>query len=65
ERVLPTFCSDAQKEEYISKMQTKGGITETIIRSLETGSPFDEALRKGVARSRELSLSVRELMSNF
>ncbi|MDP4110284.1 MAG: NAD(P)-binding domain-containing protein, partial [Bacillota bacterium] len=37
ERVLPTFSSDAQKEEYIKKMQTKGGITETIIRSLETG----------------------------
>jgi pyrroline-5-carboxylate reductase len=36
-------------------MSTKGGITEAIVDSLNSGSTFLEALRMGIARSKEIS----------
>jgi len=53
--VLPNFDSDEEREEYIKKMSTKGGITEAIIDSLNSGSTFITAIRMGAARSREIS----------
>ncbi len=53
--VLPNFDSDDEREEYVKKMSTKGGITEAIIDSLNSGGTFATALRMGAARSREIS----------
>jgi pyrroline-5-carboxylate reductase len=58
--VLP-YCGSEQ-EEYIRRMSTKGGITEAIIDSLNSGDSFLCALRKGIARSREISARVTSLM---
>jgi len=52
--VLPVFQSDNAQQEYIHKMATKGGITEAIVNSIETGHSFLEALQDGVKRSREI-----------
>jgi len=57
-RVLPALSSDLEREEYIRRMSTKGGITEAIIDSLNSGSTFLDALRRGIARSREISISM-------
>ncbi len=56
--VLPDFDSDEEREEYVKKMSTKGGITEAIVDSLNSGSTFLTALRMGIARSREISARV-------
>jgi pyrroline-5-carboxylate reductase len=39
-------------------MSTKGGITEEIVDSLNSGDSFLDALRKGIARSKEISVRV-------
>ena len=54
--VLP--CCGSEQEEYITRMSTKGGITEAIIDSLNSGDSFLCALRKGIARSNEISARV-------
>jgi pyrroline-5-carboxylate reductase len=53
--VLPDFDSDEKREEYVRRMSTKGGITEAIVNSLNSGSTFQKALRCGIAKSREIS----------
>jgi len=53
--VLPNIGSEEERESYIRRMKTKGGITEAIIDGLESGSTFLEALRRGMERSREIS----------
>ncbi len=53
--VLPNFDSDEEREEYVKRMSTKGGITEAIVNSLNSGSTFLTALRCGIAKSREIS----------
>lgn len=53
--VLPDFDSNEERREYVRKMSTKGGITEAIVDSLNSGSMFLEALRMGIIRSREIS----------
>lgn len=53
--VLPDVDSDVEREKYVRKMSTKGGITEAIVDSLVSGSTFLTALRSGVARSKEIS----------
>ncbi len=59
--VLPDVYSDEEREEYVKRMSTKGGITEAIINSLNSGSTFLTALRCGIARSKEIS--AREFIS--
>ncbi|HWQ18774.1 MAG TPA: NAD(P)-binding domain-containing protein [Methanotrichaceae archaeon] len=56
--VMPVLDSDLEREEYIRRMSTKGGITEAIVESLRSGSTFLDALRSGIARSREISVSM-------
>ena len=58
--VLPP--SVTEQEEYIKRMSTKGGITETIIDSLNSGDYFLDALTKGIARSKEISARVASRM---
>ncbi|AKB78427.1 Pyrroline-5-carboxylate reductase [Methanosarcina horonobensis HB-1 = JCM 15518] len=57
--VIPDFDSDKEEKKYIEHMCTKGGITEAIVNSLNSGDTFLDALKKGIARSREISTSAR------
>jgi pyrroline-5-carboxylate reductase len=52
--VLPSFRSGEEREHYIAAMSTKGGITETIVKSIRSGFPLSRAFRDGIARSREI-----------
>lgn len=56
--ILPDFDCDEERKEYVRRMSTKGGITEAIVESLYSGGSFLEALRKGIARSWEISAVV-------
>ncbi|MBN7773629.1 pyrroline-5-carboxylate reductase family protein [Clostridium aminobutyricum] len=56
QQILPAVRTDKEREEYIEKMVTKGGITDAIMSSLQAGESLEEALRKGIARVRELSI---------
>lgn len=56
--VLPAFRDAGEREEYISRMITKGGVTEAIVTSLKAGEPFLTALTKGIALSRDISREV-------
>lgn len=62
--VLPDFDSDKDEEKYIEHMSTKGGITEAIVNSLNSGDTFLDALRKGTARSKEISAFARLMLSS-
>lgn len=61
--VLPDFNSDEEQEKYIEYMSTKGGITEAIVSSLNSGDTFLDSLRKGIARSKEISTFARLTLS--
>ena len=54
--VLPHLVREEDKEDYIRKMATRGGVTEAIVRSLESGDDLTAALKKGIDRSKEISL---------
>jgi len=62
--VLPSFNTESEKIEYISKMITKGGITEAIINSLKSGETFITALRKGISRSQDISREISHSILN-
>lgn len=53
--VLPGFDTSEERDEYIRRMSTKGGITEAIVDSLSSGNTFLTALQSGIARSKHLS----------
>lgn len=55
-RVLPHFHNSVDKEAYVERMITKGGVTDAIINNLTSGAPLDAALRKGIARTKEISI---------
>lgn len=57
---LPDFRGDAEKKGYIAKMITKGGVTETIVSSLGDGCALDDALKKGIERTKEISAEIRQ-----
>lgn len=63
-KVLPQFQNDIDKEAYVSRMITKGGVTETIITSLSEGAPLDAALRKGIGRTKEISEDIEWSITN-
>ena len=54
--VRPHLEREEDKEDYIRRMATSGGITEAIVRSLESGDDLTAALKKGIDRSKEISL---------
>jgi hypothetical protein len=53
--VLQTFSSVQAQAEYLKQATTEGGVTEAIIDSINSGDQFIIALRKGIARSKELA----------
>lgn len=57
-KTVPSFNTEIEKTQYISKMITKGGVTEAIIDSLKSGEEFITALRKGIARGNNISLEI-------
>lgn len=61
-QVLPYFQDYTAKEAYIERMITKGGITEAMIKSLLGGEGLDGALRKGIARTKEISFEIQQSM---
>lgn len=62
--VLPPFQNGSDKEAYVSRMITKGGVTEAIITSLFDGAPLDAALRKGIGRTKEISEEIQRSIVN-
>lgn len=63
EKIVPSFNTEIEKTQYISKMITKGGITEAIINSLKSGEEITTALRKGIAQSRHISQKISNSIS--
>lgn len=63
-KVLPCFKNNADKEAYIARMITKGGITEAITNSLIAGAPFDVALQQGINRTQEISKAMEQSITN-
>lgn len=61
----PDFITDAEKDNYIRRMITKGGVTEAIINSLNGGAPLDTALRAGIARVRELAAAAERAAADW
>jgi len=53
-RAEPRFDTQAEREEYIQKAATPGGVTEAMIRRIVAGGSLIEALESGILRSQEL-----------
>lgn len=51
----PRFPDGAERDAYAKRMITQGGVTEAIVNGLCAGDPLDVALRKGIARTKELA----------
>ena len=60
---MPEFENKDGREEYITKMATKGGVTDAIISALERGAALDEALKRGIARTEEISLEIKNTLT--
>ncbi|CUH95266.1 hypothetical protein P22_1336 [Propionispora sp. 2/2-37] len=58
QEIAPFFHTESEKAEYISKMITKGGVTETIVASIQSGESFLTALRRGIRRSKDISQEI-------
>lgn len=54
--VLPEFEREEDKQDYIRKMATRGGVTEAIVQSLSRDNSLLKGLEQGIERSREISL---------
>lgn len=63
-KILPSFNTESEKTEYITRMITQGGVTEAIIDSLKAGDLFITALRKGITRSKDISLEISNSIFN-
>lgn len=63
-KALPHFHNSADKETYIERMITKGGVTDAIINSLTSGAPLDAALRRGIVRTKEISIEIQQSIVN-
>ena len=59
-KVLPSFANESDKESYVNRMITKGGVTEAIVNSLSKGESLDAALKKGIKRTKEISEEIRQ-----
>ncbi|MDD1693791.1 MAG: NAD(P)-binding domain-containing protein [Methanoregula sp.] len=60
QEVLPGPLSGAERDEYIAKMSTPGGITEAVVRSIRSGNPLSAAMQAGIDRSRAISRDAEE-----
>lgn len=54
--VLPEFEREEDKQDYIRKTATRGGVTEAIIQNLSRDNSLLKGLEQGIERSREISL---------
>jgi pyrroline-5-carboxylate reductase len=63
-KALPDFRSSTDKEAYVTRMITKGGVTDAIINSLINGASLDIALSKGIARTHEISFEIQQSVIN-
>ena len=61
---LPDLKTGAEKDMYIERMCTKGGITEAIINSIQEGESLDAALIRGIDRSKEISSEISKTIAN-
>lgn len=61
--ILPDFDSEKDQTKYLEHMSTKGGITEAIVNSLNSGDTFLDSLKKGIARSKEISTFARLILT--
>jgi len=61
---LPDIQSETEREIYVSRMITKGGVTDAVIKSLANGETFDAALIKGISRTKEISAEIRQQLEN-
>jgi pyrroline-5-carboxylate reductase len=50
----PRFKTETDREAYLRRAATPGGVTEAMIREIEAGGSMVETLEKGILRSREL-----------
>lgn len=57
--VLLNLNNEEEQDEYIKKMSTKGGVAETIVKSLNSGRTFYDALLEGIAKSKALSTDIK------
>jgi pyrroline-5-carboxylate reductase len=57
--VLPDSKYEGKMDEYVKKMSTKGGVTEAIIESLNSGGKFYDALLEGIEKSKALSTDTK------
>jgi pyrroline-5-carboxylate reductase len=58
-KALPHFDNSADKEAYVDRMITKGGVTDAMIKSIASGAPLDDTLREGIARTKEISMEIQ------
>lgn len=63
--VLPSFENSTDREAYINRMITRGGVTDAIIKSLASGAPLDDALKEGIARTKEISAEIQRSLIYF
>ena len=63
--VLPIFQNSMEKDEYVKRMVTKGGITDAVICSLQGGEPLDAALKNGIARTKEISVEIQKAIKLY
>lgn len=55
---MPILSDETEREAYISRMITKGGVTDAIMRCLVNGDALDDALKNGIARTKEISSEI-------
>lgn len=60
--VLPNFNSPREKEDYIKRMVTKGGITEIIVEKIQAGETLLTALKAGIERGKRISERANQLV---
>lgn len=56
--VLPHFADTIEREAYVQRMITPGGITDSIIQAINDGWRMREAFEYGMARAREIAASL-------
>lgn len=62
-KLLPRFENDADRQAYLARMATKGGVTEAVVGSLRRGDPLDAALQAGLGRTAEIGEEIRRSLS--
>jgi pyrroline-5-carboxylate reductase len=57
--ILPEFASGSEREAYVARMITPGGITERIVGALGSGASIRDAFYAGLARAGEIAAAFR------